>query len=96
MRFSMNQTEQNSPQALEPLLAGTLALMTFYADRPNMAAVQSIGRNLQALQQHPQLSVEMCVLCQRLATYWLTLGCEIARKDAHSACRFAMTSATTQ
>lgn len=70
--------------------------MTFYADKPSVAAMQKIGRNLQTLQQHPQLSAEMCIVCRRLATYWLTLGCEVPQTDAHSACRFAAASAALQ
>lgn len=70
--------------------------MTFYVDQPSVAAMQKIGRNLQTLQQHPQLSAEMCIVCRRLAAYWLTLGCEAQQKDAHTACRFAAASAALQ
>ncbi|MDY0331251.1 MAG: hypothetical protein RBR52_12270 [Thiomonas sp.] len=92
----MPHTRKIPVDSAEPLLAGTLALMTFYADKPSMAAIQKIGRNLQTLQQHPQISAELSVVCRRLATYWLTLGCEVERADAHTACRFAAASAALQ
>ncbi|MGE0072436.1 MAG: hypothetical protein AB7S55_05180 [Thiomonas sp.] len=80
----------------EPLIAGTLALMTFYADKPSVAARQKIGRNLQTLQHHSGISAELSVVCRRLAAYWLTLGCEVQAGDAHTACRFAAASAALQ
>ena len=96
MRFFMPDTQKTRVDSAEPLLAGTLALMTFYADKPSLAAMQKIGRNLQTLQQHPQLSAELSIVCRRLAAYWLTLGCEVERADAHSACRFAASSSALQ
>jgi len=92
----MSNAQTDRGESPEPLLAGTLALMTFYADKPCVATMQKIGRNLQTLQQHPQLSAEMCVVCRRLAAYWLTLGCEVQQTDAHAACRFAAASVALQ
>jgi hypothetical protein len=92
----MTDVQTDRGESPEPLLAGTLALMTFYVDKPSVAAMQKIGRNLQTLQQHPQLSAEMCVVCRRLAAYWLTLGCAVQQADAHAACRFAAASAALQ
>ena len=96
MQKVVPNTPENRTDSAEPLLAGTLALMTFYADKPSVAAIQKIGRNLQTLQQHPQLSAEMSIVCRRLAAYWLTLGCEVPRTDGHCACTFAAASAALQ
>ena len=82
--------------SLEPLIAGTLALLTFYAQQPTVAAAQKIGRNLQILHQHPQISAELSIVCRRLAAYWLTLGCDVPQPDAHIACRFAAASIALQ
>ena len=92
----MPDTSSLNPQSAEPLLAGTLALMTFYADRPSVAAMQKIGRNLQCLHQHPALSAEMSLVCRRLAAYWLTLGCDVEPADGPAACRFAAAPVATQ
>ena len=84
--------------AMAPLLAGTLVLMTFYAQQPSVAAMQKIGRNLQTLQQHPQVSEELSVICRRLAAHWLTLGSAPPRELAQPqhACRFAAASTALQ
>lgn len=92
----MHDRLDDTAASAEPLIAGTLALMTFYADKPSVAAMQKIGRNLQTLQQHPGVGAELSVVCHRLATYWLTLGCEVQAVDAHTACRFAAASAALQ
>ena len=81
---------------IEPLIAGTLALLTFYAQQPSAIAGQKIGRNLQTLHAHPQISVELSIVCRRLAAFWLTLGCDDPAPDPHMACRFAAASIDLQ
>jgi hypothetical protein len=61
-----------TPQAsLEPILGGTLALLTFYARTPNLAAADKIARNLALIARHPEASAALQTVCTRLFTDWL-------------------------
>lgn len=70
------QDEEYSLPPLEALLAGTLALMTGYAQhqegcdiRPLMA--HKLVRNLSALAHHPAVSEPMQTMLARLVEHWL-------------------------
>lgn len=70
------QDEEYSLQPVEALLAGTLALMTGYAQhgerceiRPMMAS--KLVRNLTALARHPAVSEPMQAMLMRLVEHWL-------------------------
>lgn len=69
------QDEEYSLPPLEALLAGTLALMTGYAQhqegcdvRPLMA--HKLVRNLSALAHHPAVSEPMQAMLTRLVEHW--------------------------
>lgn len=55
----------------EPLIGGTLALLTFYARTPNLAAADKIARNLALLARHPDVSESLQSICTRLFIDWL-------------------------
>lgn len=55
----------------EPLIGGTLALLTFYARTPNLAAADKIARNLALLARHPDVSEPLQSICTRLFIDWL-------------------------
>ena len=70
------QDEEYSLPSVEALLAGTLALMTGYAQhgegckiRPLMAG--KLVRNLRALAHHPAVSAPMQAMLARLVEHWL-------------------------
>ena len=70
------QDEEYSLPPVEALLAGTLALMTGYAQhgegceiRPLMAG--KLVRNLTALAHHPAVSEPMRAMLVRLVEHWL-------------------------
>jgi hypothetical protein len=56
---------------LEPIIGGTLALLTFYARTPHLAAADKIARNLALIARHPQASVRLQTVCTRLFLDWL-------------------------
>ncbi len=59
------------PARLEPIIGGTLALLTFYARTPNLAAADKIARNLALIARHPDASAALQTVCTRLFTDWL-------------------------
>lgn len=56
---------------LEPIIGGTLALLTFYARTPHVAAADKIARNLALIARHPQASERLQAVCTRLFLDWL-------------------------
>jgi hypothetical protein len=60
-----------SPGALEPIIGGTLALLTFYARTPHLVAADKIARNLALIARHPQASEALQTVCTRLFLDWL-------------------------
>ena len=56
---------------LEPIIGGTLALLTHYARSPNLAAADKIARNLALIARHPDASTALQTVCTRLFTDWL-------------------------
>jgi hypothetical protein len=56
---------------LEPIIGGTLALLTFYARTPHLAAADKIARNLALIARHPQASARLQTVCTRLFLDWL-------------------------
>jgi hypothetical protein len=57
--------------ALEPIIGGTLALLTHYARLPNLAAADRIAGNLALIARHPDASDALQAVCTRLFTDWL-------------------------
>ena len=60
-----------TPPRLEPIIGGTLALLTFYARTPNLAAADKIACNLAMIARHPDASAALQTVCTRLFTDWL-------------------------
>lgn len=56
---------------IEPIIGGTLALLTFYARTPHVAAADKIARNLALIARHPQASERLQTVCARLFLDWL-------------------------
>lgn len=56
---------------LEPIIGGTLALLTFYARTPHSAAADKIARNFALIARHPQASERLQTVCTRLFLDWL-------------------------
>ncbi len=56
---------------LEPIIGGTLALLTHYARMPNLAAADKIARNLALIARHPDASAALQTVCTRLFTDWV-------------------------
>lgn len=56
---------------LEPIIGGTLALLTHYARMPNLAASDRIACNLALIARHPQASAALQAVCTGLFTDWL-------------------------
>jgi hypothetical protein len=56
---------------LEPIVGGTLALMSHYARMPSLSASDKIARNLALLARHPQASTQLQTVCSRLFLQWL-------------------------
>ena len=77
------------PSQIEPLIAGTLALMTRYPTRPCVCVSERIGENLMQLSVCQFLSPALRTLCDRLKADWqqttATLHHEIAVHELHHA-----------
>ncbi len=58
------------PAEIEPVIAGTLALMTQYPTRQCTCVAERISRNLELLAGCPHLSPPLRDLCQRLQGDW--------------------------
>ncbi len=56
---------------LEPILSGTLALLTHYARMPNLEASERIACNLALIARHPEASAALQAMCTGLFTAWL-------------------------
>ena len=68
------QTDTPAPAAvpqLEPIIGGTLALLTHYARMPNLAASERIACNLALIARHPQASAALQAVCTGLFAAWL-------------------------
>ena len=59
------------PASPDPLIAGTLALLSHYARTQHLGAAQKIARNLALLAQHPGVSPPLQTICERLFVDWL-------------------------
>jgi hypothetical protein len=59
------------PVQLEPIIGGTLALLTHYARSPNLSAADCIARNLALIARHPEASAALQTVCTRLFADWL-------------------------
>ncbi len=60
-----------NPEQIEPVLAGTLALMTEYAQHPCPLFAEKISSNLGRLAATSFLSTPMRLLCQKLEASWV-------------------------
>ncbi len=60
-----------APVRLEPIIGGTLALLTFYARTPDLVAADRIACNLALIARHPDASTALQNMCTRLFTDWL-------------------------
>jgi len=56
---------------LDPIIGGTLALLTHYARMPNLSASDRIACNLALIARHPEASAALQSLCTGLFTDWL-------------------------
>ena len=56
---------------LEPIIGGTLALLTHYARMPDLQVSDRIACNLALIARHPQASAALQAVCTGLFTDWL-------------------------
>ena len=68
--FPEAQPQPAVPQ-LEPIIGGTLALLTHYARMPSLAASDRIACNLALIARHPEASTALRSMCTGLFTDWL-------------------------
>lgn len=69
MEHDITQLEPASPNP-EPLLAGTLCLMSMHGRNHSPALAQKIIHNLEILSGHPSLSQSFHRICQNLYDDW--------------------------
>jgi hypothetical protein len=60
-----------APSRLEPIIGGTLALLTHYARMPNLSAAERIACNLALIARHPEASAGLQTVCTGLFNDWL-------------------------
>jgi len=68
--FDPPQTATASTR-LEPIIGGTLALLTHYARMPSQGAADRIAGTLALIACHPEASAALQTVCTRLFTDWL-------------------------
>ena len=56
---------------LEPIIGGTLTLLTHYARMPDLAVSERIACNLALIARHPDASSALQAVCTGLFTAWL-------------------------
>ena len=56
---------------LEPILSGTLTLLTHYARMPDLGVSERIACNLALIARHPEASASLQAVCTGLFTDWL-------------------------
>ena len=59
------------PASVEPLLGGTLALLSHYARTPSIAAADKIACNFACIARHPAVSPAMRAVCTKLFLQWV-------------------------
>ena len=64
------QVQLIDPSEIEPVIAGTLALMTHYTGRQCTCVLERISANLALLSACPHLSPAFKNLCDRLKSDW--------------------------
>lgn len=67
----MSQRLLDAPTALEPILSGTLTLLTHYARMPDLAVSERIACNLALIARHPDASSALQAVCTGLFADWL-------------------------
>lgn len=73
-----------STPSVDPLIGGTLALLSFYARTPNLAAADKIARNLALIARHPAASEGLQTVCTRLFADWIgPLQCQDQGPQQH-------------
>ena len=66
----------------EALMAGTLCLMSCFADRPRPAFGRKVAENLRLLAQHGEYSAELRTILERLASRWDRLASALPQDGA--------------
>jgi hypothetical protein len=61
----------SDPSDIEPVIAGTLVLMTQFQIQRRPCMIEKIGSNLELLASCPHLSPPFRTLCERLQQQWL-------------------------
>ncbi len=56
---------------LDPIIGGTLALLTHYARMPNLEVSDRIACNLAQIARHPEASAALQAVCTGLCADWL-------------------------
>jgi hypothetical protein len=56
---------------LDPIIGGTLALLSHYARMPDLAVSDRIACNLALIARHPQASATLQAMCSGLFADWL-------------------------
>ena len=56
---------------VEPIIGGTLALLTHYARMPNLEVSDRIACNLAQIARHPEASAALQAVCTGLFADWL-------------------------
>jgi hypothetical protein len=81
---AMTCPHPESPAKIEPLIGGTLALLSYYARSPNLAAADKIARNLALIARHPGATEQLQGVCTRLFTDWIgPLQCQDEPPERH-------------
>jgi hypothetical protein len=59
------------PAALQPVIGGTLLLLSHYAQAPDLAAAERIAHHLALIARHPDASDGLQHICTQLFATWV-------------------------
>jgi len=59
------------PAPLQPVIGGTLLLLSYYAQSPHLGAADRIAHNLALIARHPDASDGLQHICTQLFAAWI-------------------------
>jgi hypothetical protein len=77
----------SSPSHVEAIVAGTLCLMSVFANAPSRSQAERIADNLDNLAAERGITPELRTLCRRLAQRWDAIASGLRAGEAPEAAR---------
>jgi hypothetical protein len=79
--MQVSATPRDASSNAEAVIASTLCLMSFFGQTRCPQAAHKIGRNLQALLAHPDVSEAFRDVCESLLRHWHRVSVTMSNAD---------------